>query len=106
MQSDGCPPGVLQPVYDRIHLESLGSFDFYRKAAESIGFEPPEQIDLTANLRRHNARDEDELRQHYDDLVHRSSQSYLDRLLIGPYNRVQAHDTGSTAKTEITDGGK
>jgi sarcosine/dimethylglycine N-methyltransferase len=33
MQADDCPPGVLQPVYDRIHLESLGSVRFYRAAA-------------------------------------------------------------------------
>jgi ubiquinone/menaquinone biosynthesis C-methylase UbiE len=26
MQADDCPDGVLQPVLDRIHLESLGSF--------------------------------------------------------------------------------
>ena len=29
MQSDDCPEGVLQPVLDRIHLDSMGSIDFY-----------------------------------------------------------------------------
>src|SRR5690606_8268612 len=56
MQSDDCPEGVLQPVYDRIHLESLGSFAFYRETAAALGFETLDAIDLTANLRRHYAR--------------------------------------------------
>ena len=31
MQTDDCPPDVLQPVLDRIHLDSLASPGFYRK---------------------------------------------------------------------------
>src|SRR5690606_12753672 len=31
MQADDCPPGVLAPVLERLHLESLGSFAFYRR---------------------------------------------------------------------------
>jgi len=32
MQSKNCPPDALQPILDRIHLETLGSFDFYNDA--------------------------------------------------------------------------
>src|SRR6056297_2322353 len=31
MQTDDCPEGVLQPILDRIHLETLGSPGFYRE---------------------------------------------------------------------------
>jgi glycine/sarcosine/dimethylglycine N-methyltransferase len=61
MQADDCPEGVLQPVYDRIHLQSLGSFGFYRETAEKLGFETLDMVDLTPNLRNHYARVGEEL---------------------------------------------
>ena len=36
MQSEDCPPDVLQPILDRIHLETLGSVEFYRRNLESM----------------------------------------------------------------------
>ena len=39
MQADDCPEGVLQPVLDRIHLDSLGSIGFYREEAKKNGME-------------------------------------------------------------------
>jgi glycine/sarcosine/dimethylglycine N-methyltransferase len=94
MQADDCPDGVLQPVYDRIHLESLGSFRFYRETAERLGFETLDLVDLTPNLRRHYARVAEELRTHYDELVGKSSKAYLDRMLVGLDNWVKAADSG------------
>jgi sarcosine/dimethylglycine N-methyltransferase len=47
MQSDNCPEGVLQPVLDRIHLESLGSFSFYRQQAALLGWKERSVTDLT-----------------------------------------------------------
>ena len=69
MQADDCPEGVLQPVYDRIHLESLGSFAWYRKAAEAQGFETGTQENLTQNLRNHYARVREEVQTRYDEMV-------------------------------------
>jgi glycine/sarcosine/dimethylglycine N-methyltransferase len=97
MQADDCPDGVLQPVYDRIHLESLGSFKLYRETAERIGFETLDLVDLTPNLRRHYARVAEELEANYDDLVGQSSQAYLDRMLVGLANWVEAADSGYMA---------
>ena len=37
MQTDNCPDGVLQPILDRIHLETLGSPGFYREQAAGHG---------------------------------------------------------------------
>jgi glycine/sarcosine/dimethylglycine N-methyltransferase len=94
MQADDCPQGVLQPVYDRIHLTSLGSFAFYREAAERLGFETVELVELTPNLRRHYARVAGDLRVRYDALAERCSRDYLDRMLVGLDNWVKAADSG------------
>lgn len=94
MQADDCPEGVLQPVYDRIHLQSLGSFAFYKEAAERMGFETVEHVELTPNLRRHYARVAEDLRSRYDELVGHSSKEYLDRMLTGLDNWVKAADSG------------
>ena len=37
MQTDDCPAGVLQPILDRIHLDTLGTPRFYRETAASNG---------------------------------------------------------------------
>ncbi|SMF51769.1 glycine/sarcosine N-methyltransferase [Tistlia consotensis] len=94
MQADDCPEGVLQPVYDRIHLESLGSFGSYRETAEKLGFETVELVELTGNLRTHYARVGEELKANYEELAGLSSRSYLDRMLVGLDNWVKAADQG------------
>lgn len=37
MQADTCPVEKLQPIYDRIHLESLGSPGVYRQICQDAG---------------------------------------------------------------------
>ena len=55
MQSDDCPPGVLDPILERIHLASLGSPRFYRTEAEKLGLRVIAIEDQTPNLIRHYA---------------------------------------------------
>merc|ERR1711964_535831 len=38
MQANDCPEGVLQPILDRIHLETLGSPEFYLDQARKLGW--------------------------------------------------------------------
>lgn len=97
MQADDCPPDVLQPVYDRLSLTSLGSFRFYREAAQQVGFEVLDQVDLTEQLRSHYARVGEELRRNYDKLLENISRDYMDRMLIGLDNWVKAADAGHLA---------
>lgn len=97
MQADDCPPGVLQPVYDRIHLRSLGSFAAYRRAAEAIGFRMVSVENLTGNLRTHYARVRDALLSDYEALAARSDRYYLDQMLVGLQNWVDAADKGYLA---------
>lgn len=97
MQADDCPPGVLQPVFDRIHLQSLGSFAFYRDTAERLGFDTVETENLTANLRAHYAHVRAALKAGYDEMAARSSPDYLDRMIVGLDNWVDAADRGYLA---------
>ena len=53
MKSDDCPDGVLQPILDRIHLESMASPGFYREVASENGLEEIGFDDLTVHLVRH-----------------------------------------------------
>ena len=89
------PAGVLQPVYDRLQLNSLGSFGFYREAALAIGFELDRQENLTEHLLTHYDRVREELTANYDSLRAKGvSARYLDDMLIGLENWVQAANKG------------
>ncbi|MBO6717082.1 MAG: methyltransferase domain-containing protein [Rhizobiaceae bacterium] len=98
MQADDVPEGVLQPVYDRLQLNSLGSMRFYREAARALGFEVLEQQDLTSHLRTHYDRVREELEANYDKLRDSgASAEYLDKMVVGLKNWVKAADAGHLA---------
>jgi len=97
MQADDCPEGVLQPVYDRLSLTSLGSFRFYREAALSQGFQVLDQVELTAHLRKHYDRVREELVANYDKLAASASKEYLDKMIKGLESWVNAADAGYLA---------
>lgn len=97
MQADDADPAALQPVYQRIGLTSMGSFGFYREAAEKLGFEVVDQIDLTHNLRTHYARVREELENRYAELRGMASGDYLDNMLVGLQRWVDAADRGELA---------
>ena len=98
MQTDDVPDGVLQPVYDRLNLNSLGSPRFYREAAEALGFETIKQEETVSDLRAHYARVREELLAHYDLLREKGcSTEYLDKMAVGLQNWVKAADDGHLA---------
>jgi sarcosine/dimethylglycine N-methyltransferase len=94
MQSDDCPEGVLQPVLNRIHLDSLGSYAFYRKVAHDLGFEEVQVIDLSEHLVKHYSRVRAELEQRYDEMTGVVSQEYVDNMLKGLSHWVEAGNKG------------
>ncbi len=97
MQSDSCPKGVLGPVLARIHLESLGSFHFYREELSRLGFTEIGVQDLTKHLGRHYARVRQELEQRYDEMSRKASKQYVDRMLAGLQHWVDAEAKGYLA---------
>ncbi|SIS88953.1 glycine/sarcosine N-methyltransferase [Paracoccus saliphilus] len=97
-QADDVPHGVLQPVYDRLQLNSLGSFRFYREVAEVRGFETLRQDDMAHHLRTHYARVREDLIANYDKLRENgASAEYLDKMAVGLENWVKAADDGHLA---------
>lgn len=94
MQADHCPEGVLQPILDRIHLETLGSFGFYDRALRERGFEKIEVAEMTHQLRRHYWRVGEELKANYERLTKDASATYLDNMLTGLERWVEGADKG------------
>ena len=97
MQADDCPGGVLQPVYDRLNLVSLASFKFYRNELLAIGYEEIQVRDLTYQLRIHYATVREDLHSRYLELTGSISTDYMDRMLVGLDNWVDAADKGYLA---------
>jgi sarcosine/dimethylglycine N-methyltransferase len=97
MQADDCPAGVLQPVLDRIHLESLGSPGFYRRAAAGHGLRELEILPLTANLVTHYRRVGEGLERRAPELGGWVSEAYVERMLTGLRNWVDAGRKGYLA---------
>ncbi|MBX3504316.1 MAG: methyltransferase domain-containing protein [Parvibaculum sp.] len=94
MQADDCPDGVLQPILDRIHLETLGSFGFYDRELAKRGFEKCDVIEMTHQLRRHYWRVGQELEANYERLTKGASTEYLDNMLKGLERWVDGADRG------------
>lgn len=97
MQADDVPEGVLQPVLDRIHLDSLGSIGFYREQARRLGWSEVEVVEMTHQLVNHYSRVGDELRSRRDELTTWVSNDYIDRMLQGLQNWVNAGRNGYLA---------
>ena len=98
MQADDANPEALKAVYDRLHLNSLGSMRFYREAAQTLGFEVIEQREMTHQLRAHYANVRKGLLEKYDELVREgASKEYLDTMADGLSSWVEAADAGQLA---------
>jgi sarcosine/dimethylglycine N-methyltransferase len=83
MQSDDCPPGVLQPVLDRILLSSMGSIGFYTATAAAVGMETIQIIEMREQLINHYAHIYKELEAREQELRKSCSQDYITRMKVG-----------------------
>ncbi|HIA08986.1 MAG TPA: methyltransferase domain-containing protein [Chromatiaceae bacterium] len=97
MQADDCPAGVLKPVLDRIHLDSLGSFAFYRAQAQRLGWQEIGVADLTHQLVKHYTRVRQELTKRREGLVGIVSDEYMARMIQGLGHWIDAGDNGYLA---------
>ena len=94
MKSEGCPPDVLQPILDRIHLDSLGSIESYRELAAQLGFKEIRVEDLTPNLTAHYGRVLQELVAQRHALIRVCTEEYLSNMKIGLQHWVDAGKAG------------
>lgn len=83
MQADNCPEGVLQPILDRIHLNSLGSPGYYRQTAEVLGFNILDFDDQTHQLINHYQRVLEETEAHTEELKRKVNADYIKRMKTG-----------------------
>lgn len=94
MQTDDCPPDVLQAVYDRIHLDSLASPGFYRRGLAELGFEEVSWTPMPGQLRNHYAAVAAELDARRDEMLEACGADYVSRMREGLQNWVDAADRG------------
>lgn len=84
MQTDDAPTDQLQPIYDRIHLESLGSPGFYRDTLAKLGLEEVRFEDHGEQLPRHYGRVRRELIDNEAELKKKGvSEEYIERMKTG-----------------------
>ena len=94
MQADDCPDGVLQPILDRIHLETLGSPGFYRAMGDRHRLREAVFHDLTPQLVNHYARVLAETTTREVDLQGQVSKDYLERMKRGLQHWVDGGSRG------------
>ena len=84
MRTDDAPIDRLQPIYDRIHLESLGSPRFYRDTLASLGMREIVFEEHTDQLVRHYSRVREVLVENTDTLRERGvSADYIEGMKAG-----------------------
>ncbi|WP_129597122.1 methyltransferase domain-containing protein [Methanohalophilus profundi] len=94
MQTDDCPEGVLQPILDRIHLETLGSPGFYRESAKKYGMKEIEFEEHASQLPTHYGRVLKETEGQEDELSKVVSQNYINNMKQGLNHWVNGGNNG------------
>jgi sarcosine/dimethylglycine N-methyltransferase len=99
MQHDNADTKELQPIYDRLHLESLGSPKFYREQARKHGLTELEFEELTHQLATHYGRVRQELIRREDELKKEGivGAEYIDRMKEGLGHWVNGGKAGQLA---------
>ena len=97
MQTDDCPQGVLQPILDRIHLETLGSPAFYRETAKKYGLVEIGFEDHSHQLPRHYGRVLQETKASEPSLEVLISAEYIERMKTGLQHWVNGGNNGYLA---------
>ena len=83
MMSESCPAEAVQPILDRVHLDSLGSLREYRAMLSELGFQELEFVDLTPHLATHYGRILDGLLANEQDLSRQVGADDVQRVKTG-----------------------
>ena len=83
MQSPSYTSESLQPILDRIHLDSLGSILTYKGMLEVLGFEEIQILDYSEQLSNHYSRVLEEVRANQWSLVRVCSEDYIEKMKSG-----------------------
>jgi sarcosine/dimethylglycine N-methyltransferase len=90
MQSSLVPALDLKPVLARLHLDSLGSVEAYRRDAEALGWKTLDIDRMPAQLITHYRSVHAELSSRRAELAGRISEEYISRMLAGLMHWVEA----------------
>lgn len=94
MQVDNCPDGVLDPVLNRIHLDSMGSVGKYREFAKELGLQEVEVEEQAELLPTHYGRVLEELKKNESHLQDKVSSEYIERMKEGLGHWVEKGNKG------------
>lgn len=97
MAADDCDTTSLQPILDRLHLDSLGSPGFYKKELTRLGMKSVAFDEHTHQLSNHYGRVLAELEKRESELTNTISQDYRDRMKLGLKNWVAGGKSGNLA---------
>ena len=81
MESETCPPGSLQPAFDRLGISDMGSYHFYSQTLKYLGFEELNFIDLSQNVPIHYQRFREGVQKRYNEVVKLTSTEFVDKTL-------------------------
>lgn len=94
MQTDDCPSGVLQPILERIHLDSLGSPGFYAETLAELGLEEVAFDDHGEMIANHYGRVREVLIEEQSEIARSVSSEYIDRMKKGLQHWVDGGSNG------------
>jgi sarcosine/dimethylglycine N-methyltransferase len=97
MQADDCPEGVIDPILQRIHLDTLGTPGFYRDALKKLGFEEITFEDHSDMIAQHYGRVREILIEREEDVAHAISRDYMERMKTGLGHWVEGGRNGHLA---------
>jgi sarcosine/dimethylglycine N-methyltransferase len=98
MQADDADTRQLQPIYDRIHLDSLGSPGFYKEVGRQSGLQLISFENHTHQLTRHYSRVRDELtRREREVRAAGVSDAYIERMNKGLRHWIDGGKSGQMA---------
>ena len=83
MMGELCPPEALQPILDRVRLDSLGSLREYRAMLSELGFEELQFLDLTPHLATHYGRILEDLLAKEQNLIQQCGADHVQRVKTG-----------------------
>jgi len=85
---------MLKPILDRIHLDSLGSIEYYQQLAKDLGLKEVRIVDLSSNLPAHYSRVLQELVAQHHTLIRVCSEEYLANMKMGLQHWIDAGMAG------------
>jgi len=83
MQSETCPLEALRPIFNRIHLDSLGSIQYYKEILLGLGFKEVQIVDYSNQLSKHYSRVLKEVEENHWTLTRVCSEEYIQRMKTG-----------------------